>query len=413
MNFLNLPRVLLVSELSLSKSQQGKSANPTLYNLFKSYPPELILQFIPKSTEKLSPPIALHQEAISYADSFIPTMRNRIGLITNRWSDFLNLSILSALQLPHTERIKRFSPEILLICPITLSGLIVGYKTAREFNLPFLIYFMDDWIATNHSAWIGGNVESISYYLLKESEGWIMISNYLQEELSKRFNINGKPFVVAHNPINAFISTQIICSDSANDSEEKFRVAYAGSIQSMHADALLAIAEAIYHLRKEGISIELIVYTAPGFWEAYQKSLTSFEVEYGSLIPYDQLLSTLSKSHLLLVCTSFLPENQHVVRSSLLTKLTDYMATGKPILSCGPIYSACNRFLEKWDCGLICSTQSISEIKHILTKCMTETKVLCEMTSKASNVLEENFSEKVMTQKFYKFIMQMYVQSSH
>ncbi|MEL7067676.1 MAG: hypothetical protein AAGN15_03365 [Cyanobacteria bacterium J06581_3] len=399
----DFPKLLLISELSLSKSSEGRSANPTLYNLFKTYPPESLLQLVPNNTLKLSPPVAPHQNVVSYSDSFFPLIRNRIGLTLNRYFIFLNLSILNLLNLSHREKIEEFSPDLLLLCPITLSSLIVGWKMANKLKIPFLIYFMDDWIAVDQSLWIGGDTQSLASYLLQESKGWIMISDYMQEDISQRLGINGKPYIVAHNPVEPLT----LGPNNKESTREKFRIAYAGSIQTMHSDALLLVAEATHYLRKEGIDIELVIYTASSFWENHQESLIKFEVQYGSLLPYDELLSKLSEFDLLLVCTSFSPHVKHVVRSSLLTKLTDYMATGRPILSCGPSYSACNRFLEKWNCGVVCDHNSILEIKKVLKKCIYETEVLLNMADKASTVLKENFSGAVVTKRLHEFIIQV------
>ncbi len=397
-----LPRLLLISELSLSKSQDGRSSNPTLYNLFEHYPSDSLLQFIPASTYKRNPPVEPHINSITFKDSFFPQFRNRFGLVVNRYLKTLNLSLLNLLSWQRKQQIKNFDPEVLLICPITLSGLVVGYKMAQEKKIPFLIYFMDDWIAVDQSAWVGGNVQSFSNYLLKEAVGWIMISDYLAEDLAERYVVRNKPCLVAHNPVT--IPEKCPAAMVSQPSRKYFRVAYAGSIQTMHADSLLLVAEAIHQLRKEGKDVELIVYTSPEFWNIYSSSLTKFDVVYGSLIPYDELLSCLSLSDLLLVCTSFDLGHKHVIKSSLLTKVTDYMAAGKPILSCGPSYSACNRFLEKWDCGLVCSTTSIPEIMEIINKCMTNPRKMSDTSGRALTVLEENFSGKVVIDKLYKFI---------
>ena len=405
----DFPKLLLISELSLAKSQQGKSSNPTLYNLFKDYPASSLLQLIPETTQKLSPPTAPHTNSISYTDNFLPILRNRIGLVVNKWFSLLNSSILSLSHLPNTRKLKVFSPEIILICPITLSGMIMGCKVAKALDTPFLVYFMDDWIAVDQSGWLGGDTQSLAYYLLKESAGWIMISDYLREELSNRYFIEKELCLVAHNPAKKYVPN-LPLSESA---KKAFRISYAGSIQVMHLDAFLAVSEAVCQLRKEGEKIELILYTTPFFWKAYKEKFLELEIIYGSLIPYDQLFQTLYPSDLLLVCTSFQQGNQHAVRSSLLTKLTDYMAVGKPIISCGPEYSACNKFLEKWNCGIICATESIDEIKYLLRKCMTETEVLSDMAKRASTVLEENFSEKILTEKLYQFIKQTSLNAKH
>jgi hypothetical protein len=105
-NLSNLPRLLLVSDLSLSKSSQSGFANPTLYNLFKDYPPELILQYFPESTEISAPTTFPHQNFVAYKDTFISGLRNRLGLVLNQWLQLVNLSILQTVNLSNEWKLK-------------------------------------------------------------------------------------------------------------------------------------------------------------------------------------------------------------------------------------------------------------------------------------------------------------------
>src|SRR5690606_27994113 len=73
--------------------------------------------------------------------------------------------------------------------------------------------------------------------------------------------------------------------------------------------------------------------------------------KFGGMLPYEKLTPILNQADFLLVTTSFEESLKNLVSTSVLTKITDYMIAGKPIISIGPIYSACNRFIEKWKCG--------------------------------------------------------------
>ena len=397
------PRLLLISDLPLSLSDSSKFANPTLYNLFKNYPSECIFQCLPHSTLKTHPASIDHQQVVSYRNTFLPSLRNRFGTYVNPWIEYVDFSILNTIPFLNLNALEDFRPAILVICPITLSCLIFAKKIVDKLKIPFLIYFMDDWLAKNTTSWIGGNVQSLAHQMLKESTGWIMISDFLQEEFAKRFKIFSKPCVIAHNPVSSILS-KLVIQDKLS---KTFQIAYAGSIQPLHEDSFLLVAQSIYELRQEGVDIELITYTPVSFWEKYRNVLISFDVINGSLIPYSKLHITLSQSDLLLVSTSFNLDYEYPVRSSLLTKLTDYMASGKPILSCGPEYSACNKFLEKWNCGVICSSNSIDQIKTCLRWCISNQESISDLAQTALDVLKNNFSESVVQDKLYTFIENM------
>ncbi|MFM6817746.1 MAG: glycosyltransferase, partial [Dolichospermum sp.] len=170
-----------------------------------------------------------------------------------------------------------------------------------------------------------------------------------------------------------------------------FRVVYAGAIWTMHYDALAVIAEAIYELKCSGVDIELVLHTPPNCWELYQENWQKWDVKYGSFIPYEHLNQYLQQADLLLVVSSFLPEYAHITASSVQTKLTDYMASGKPILACGPSYAACNQFIKNWNCGLVCETNVVSEIKEIFLKQKESIAELYVFAKNGFEVLQDNF----------------------
>ncbi|MFM7358036.1 MAG: hypothetical protein ACKO1T_05590, partial [Sediminibacterium sp.] len=127
---------------------------------------------------------------------------------------------------------------------------------------------------------------------------------------------------------------------------------------------------------------------------------------------YEHLNQYLQQADLLLVVSSFLPEYAHVTRSSVQTKLTDYMASGRPILSCGPSYGACNLFVKNWNCGIVSESNQVPVIKKILLKQIEDPSKSYTIIQNAFKVLLENFETGKVRSKLYDFIKQIKIVES-
>jgi glycosyltransferase involved in cell wall biosynthesis len=398
----NLPRLLLVSEVSLNKECTGISR--TLINLFESYPKDNFMLF---SSDKIlksypvSPPF--ERNVASFSDKYLPTVNNRLSSILNPLINILNLQLRDLLPFIHLKQIINFSPDIVLICPNGPLGLISGYRIAQVLGLPFLIYFMDDWMQTCQASWITGNIQSLCRLLLQKAEGWLVISSQLEKDLSQRYQVSPSRSLTVHNPVDLSNKSFPSCISYTS---RAFQVAYAGAIWPMHYDAIAVIAEAIYELRQEGLDIELVLYTFDDFWGLYREYWENWQVKYGSLIPYQELNGYLQRADLLLVASSFMPEHAHITRSSVQTKLTDYMASGRLMLSCGPNYAACNKFVKVWNCGLVCETNCVEEVKTILLKIINDYKNLNHLAYTAYTVIKDNFEINVIRSNLYRFIQE-------
>ena len=400
----DLPRLLLVSEASLDNQRTGLGR--TLVNLFAGYPADKFMVYSPKSTWKdypTSPP--LDQNVATFSDKFLPQINNRLGLLFNPILQAIDLQLIEWLPLAEQEKIDVFDPQVIIICPVGIVGLLVGYKVAQLFQCPFIAYFMDDWVNNNHQRWLSGGLQSLCHNVLEKASAWLMISSQLEKELINRYQLAPKRSLIVHNPVD--LSNKQL-PEFSRDSKEPFRVIYAGSIFTMHYDAIAVVAEAIYELRCSGVDIELVLHTAQNFWDTYQEEWEKWDVKYGSLIPYERLNQCLQEANLLLVASSFLPEHAHITRSSVQTKLTDYMASGRPVLSCGPSYAACNQFVNTWNCGLVCETNVVLEIKMMLFKIIENYSGLSSLSSHAFTVIKTEFEVNIIRKKLYGFIQQAY-----
>lgn len=396
----NLPRILLVSEVALNQESNG--ANRTLINLFENYPVEQLALFSPNKLATSDS--VLNQRSFAFPERYLPSLYGRyapLGKWLNPLISSINLQLLEWLPIPQKQELEDFAPDVILICPISPRCLLMGQRLYQHFQIPFLIYFMDDWMATDHPQWLSNSVQKLTHQLLSEAAAWLMISEPLQETLSKRYQIEPKQLMVVHNPVDLSGKKP---PDEVISGNHTFRIVYAGSIWPMHYDALAVIAEAVFQLRQDGKDIELILHTAPYFWNTYEDKWQGWEVTNGLSIPYEEIDSYLRRGDLLLVVSSFLPEQSFMTSSSVQTKITDYMAAGRPILACGPDYSACNKFIKKWNCGLVCETNNLVQVKDFLAEQINQRDVNQKLANTAFEVLKNNFEKSKINKKLYQLI---------
>ena len=403
MTQLNLPRLLLVTEAPLHKNSTG--IDRTLFNLLDTYPPDKFALYTQKNSSLLpdtSPP--LNQNVITFRSEFIPYFKNRLGLLLNNFIASLNFQILDWQSIANLEPIEQFNPNVILICPSTPAAMILGYRLARQLGCPYIIYFMDDWIAKVQRHWLSNNVQRYAKQVLQNAKGWLMISSQLERDLKERYRIIPKSSLIVHNPVDL----SSLPPPDFSIHQGTFKVIYAGSIWIMHYDAIKAVAEAIFDLRREGYDIELILHTPPLFWHQYQDFWESHQVINGGMIPYDDLHLHLQQGDLLLVASSFIPELAHVTRSSVQTKITDYMASGRPILAFGPDYSACNQFLKAWKSSLVCDEIDLHSIKAVLFQAITDRSINQSLGHQAYRVVMDHFDKQIISHDLSQFITLIY-----
>lgn len=392
-------RILVITEEPLSKTSLG--FGKTLTNILQLFPTSTLLFYVPKNDYDKDGYREFAYPVVKFRyKQLICLQRRRYAIILNRLLDFINNSFqYLAIYKKVNSKIKDFDPDIILLVPMRYSTLLEGYVVHKKINKPIVVYLMDD---TFHDKGyhIGGYRQKIIYDLLLKANGWIMISRYLSEELSNRYNIQKNEVLILHNPVDTTNSIK----DFLPLEREKFIIAYAGSIHPFHADALLNIARAVYELRQEGIDIVLQIYTRQDFWQHYDYYFRSFQVVNGGFIVYENLFDTLNNADILLCTTSFDKQYFNLVSTSVFTKISDYMASGRPVLSYGPSYSANNRYLIENEVGLVFESNDIADLKSYLLKIRDEKYLQNQIIIKQFVFLKSVSDSNVVYNKLTNFL---------
>lgn len=351
-------KILLLSDATMCENAGGISQ--TLYNLFLFTNGKNLMCISSKKLYKSSPPTEPFSNCyITYSFEIIKIPNNRFTKYFTSFADWFNFSFNSHFRAFRSLKgqIKSFNPDIVVSCPNGPVGLFMHHKLTKGLNAKVFPYFMDDWMYHVSFKWLGGDINQMVKKILTNNRSWLMISKNLSEILQERYSLKPDRVLEIHNPVNLTNAPHAVSVQK----KKEYTIAYAGSLWSMHYDALYILAKSVKKLNNRR-KINFIVYTSEDFWKWRKSDFEPLGVIYGGNIPYNNIHQKLTEADALLVVSSFLKELYTISKGSLQTKITDYLKAKRLIISCGPSYSANNIFLKENNCGICIESNNEDEI---------------------------------------------------
>lgn len=393
------PRILLVTDADLTADSRG--AGRTLLNLFSRYPAGALLAVSGNAGApyEMGGGHRVLAGAPGLPGGLVKPLRGALGDVDALWARWKPL--------PDHATIAAFAPQLVVAMPA--SGVGIALAERWQSMAPLVTYLMDDWMAHVSSARFLFDTPRRGSALLRASAGWLAISPYLLESMRATTGVD-RPAQVVHNPVPLGTAEPAALAAPRSGT---FRVAYAGSVWPMHWDAVAAVAAGVARARDAGADIEFVLYTDRYFWGRYEADWRGWGVVDGGLIPYDQLGDALGGCDLLLVASSFDAAQAHMSRSSVQTKVTDYMAAGRPILGCGPRDAASNRFLREHACAYFADDPSPAAVDDALRACLLARADGPAMARRAFEVVRREHEVGAITARLYEFLGRMVTDGSN
>ena len=377
----------------------GAGISQTLYHLLQGYPAALHLL---EEAAKLPPPAEGLQYQSIPAVPNPPVARHRPARWVQAWRYRRYLQRLPA-RLRHSLPALPPPARTCVLVSTTVAHKLLLARVLQQQGFTVLPYFMDDWLAGNTLAWPGSSLQQVAKNILHQAPAWLMISENLHLTLQQRYALPLRPCLVVHNPA----STAVGPVPPWAPAPPPHTLYYTGNVWPMHADALLATAQAIHTLNQhQPHSWQLHLYIPPHHWRLYQAQLAGPGVSYQGWLPYAQVQQRLPQAQYLLCTASFAPAHQAYSHSSVQTKLTDYMAAGRPIIFVGPPTSASGQFVELHDVGFTLGTAHPPDIARRLQAIADLPALAARKAANALQLAQTRFSQPVVQQRLYAFLAQ-------
>jgi glycosyltransferase involved in cell wall biosynthesis len=352
-DLLNYPRVLCMSSSVFNPLTGG---GITLTNLFTDWPRERIAM--------------IHNDAIlpdpSVCDNFFKCEQVHW---THRLRDW----------------IADFKPDLLYTLLGDLTHIRLAHTIKREFSIPVVLHFMDDWPAGTYrqglpARWLRWQMQEGLVSLIESASLCMGVSTGMCEAFGRRYRQRFIPF---HNVLDS--SSWIELSKAERRPEEPFRVVYSGSIEQSEVIGLMQVCEAIVALRNEGMNIKFNIHTPHFYSERHASLLTHLpgvEVCQASENQTDAA-ELLTNADLLVIAINFDETATNQFRYSMPAKVPAYMLSGTPILVYGPhdVDYVRSAMREGWGYSIILENQF--ELKKAIKTLMKNTELRTKLGMRA------------------------------
>ncbi|ANV84732.1 hypothetical protein AWQ21_10295 [Picosynechococcus sp. PCC 7003] len=330
----DLPRLLYIADVPVECSYHGSAL---VYRLLEEYPAHKLL--IVETDLSISEPKRRLQD-VNYKQLSIGNQRwlnTRFHSYVSSWLSLTAKNNIS--QIP--KLLGDFQPEAVLTVTHGYSWRIAA-QWAKENNLPLHLILHDDWIPIAPilepvRKWLDRQFKNIYH----QAQSRFCVSPFMVEEYEKRYGISGKVLYPSRAK-NVVSATEPVIK--INDKNKPFTVAYGGSINSNgYVRALQDMAEAL-----EKVNGQLIIYGTLTKEQAKSQGLDRPNILIGGLIPSDQFIERIrQEAEVLFLPMSFEQKDKVNMQVSFPSKLTDYTATGLPILIYGPFYCSAVRWAKE------------------------------------------------------------------
>lgn len=182
------------------------------------------------------------------------------------------------------------------------------------------------------------------------------------------------------------------------------RMVYAGNLHLGRWETLQKLAEAISEINKEGIKIQLDIYTGKSVSDKNLKKIQiDSAIQIHDFIPYNELILIQKCADILLHVESFHLKERLITFLSFSTKIVDFFEAGKCIIAIGWKESAPIKYLKEKDAAItITDKNKFFEICMLLIE---KPEIINEYSQKAFNCGKIFHSKEQTLQMFNKDLL--------
>jgi len=329
-----LPRLLYLGDVPVESTVAGSAL---LYRLLEEYPAHR-LRIVEGGLNRSSPDHRL--VGVRYDVSNFVWKRLLYSRFVFPYSAFLAFTAgARTYQLQAT--VKDFRPEAIITVAHGFACLTAA-ALARRLGLPLHLVVHDDWpsaveLPKSLQKWANRRFGAV----YRQARSRICVSPYMADEFRKRYGVEGV-VIYPSRSARAPSFDQLPARKPVPGAPLVF--GYAGSISTpQYAQALVSLASVLKPL--DG---RLIVFSQVEDDAAGPLALRSSNIELRPIIPFNELMATLRREvDVLFLPMSFSPCHRTNMELSFPSKLTDYTATGLPILIWAPPYSSALRWARE------------------------------------------------------------------
>ncbi|TWU16985.1 glycosyltransferase [Allorhodopirellula heiligendammensis] len=319
-----LPKLLYIGDVPVENSYHGSAL---LYRLLEDYPAGRLMIY--ECGQHSDPSRRL--VAAEYRHKAYPLTRLRNSRFSRMHASFL-VRYISYQAAKTTQAISRFQPDAILTVGHGYSWMLAD-QVAKRLNIPLHFIVHDDVPELIH---LHASVKRLYQHRFRnayrDAKSRLCVSPYMVDAYKQRYGAEGAVLY----PGRSKQVSEIPYRTPSNTKNSKLRFAYAGTLNS--SGAVQCLNELDSALTCHGVDSEIQLYGPFTEGQARTSGFSSDRAVFGGLIPAQEIVNRLQESaDVLFLPLSFSGNDRANMKVHFPSKMTDYTATGLPILVYGPI----------------------------------------------------------------------------
>ncbi len=181
-----------------------------------------------------------------------------------------------------------------------------------------------------------------------------------------------------------------------------------GLYSYLHKDSIEDILNAVSKLNSEGIPIELHLYG-----ERFPKSFLEREISqkgiihHGLVMPLEKKYEIMKNADAFVIPSSFDHKINQDYQYSFPTKLTEFIASGKPVIYYGPNNTATSNFCKKHKGINVIDTKSQNSIFNTLGRLINDYQNLKSASKENSESIKDTLSKEIILNNFHNHLLRV------
>jgi glycosyltransferase involved in cell wall biosynthesis len=297
--------------------------------------------------------------------------------------------------------------EAVIACSGNLWDIPAGFTAARRLGIRFYAYYFD-WYAYQFY-WYPeiAFARAVERDVMANADGVIVTNETLADDLHARYGAN--PHVL-RNACDAPASQANGLEESAerkpthsNESVKRdYRILYTGAIYGAQSDAVVNLLRALDLVADR--DIKLHVYTSIPTTILRLKGISGKVVLHG-YVPLAEIAEAQRNADILLLALSFKTHyHPEVIRTASPGKMSDYLASGKPILVHAPADSFVVRFFREHECGEVVDARDARTLAESVERLLDDGALRAKYVENAMECAHGEFDSSEVAKRFREII---------
>ncbi len=276
-------------------------------------------------------------------------------------------------------------------------SLLLAARVAAGLQVPLVGTIWDDpdgWLADANYDFLSRRLLLLCFReALQAARKVSTVSEAMQAEYRRRYGLESVILRYGHDPVDAVFPPP-------RRNLENTVVGFAGNIYG--EDAWRSFLVACARLNAEGQlpPLKIKIFGSEGFPYPHP----GVEVTCEGWLPQREMLRRLAMVDFCYLPYWFMPSKRRHAEFSFPTKLTTYLAAGRPVLYQGPEYAGASRIMRDWGLGLCVHSREQEEISPVIKHLILDEPLKENFSRAAREAFAKEFNARVMLDNFLRLI---------